>query len=94
MIEAEMERNWSYIDAREQVMIPKAILKQLKMRPGDKVEFMVENGKAVLTIVEGGHNVFAEYIGIAPLSEANGDAVQWQRELRGWDEFDYREAAE
>ena len=75
------------LTSKGQVTIPREIRERLGLQQGDQIEFESENGKMVIRkLVPAGKNPFLEQIGIT--SSLAGNAVDRQRELRGWDEWD------
>ena len=78
----------STISSKGQITLPVEVRSRLGVRSGDKVEFVVEEGKTVVKPVRGEENVFAKWVGVLPLKPGEHDA--WLRELRE-DEDGYSE---
>jgi AbrB family looped-hinge helix DNA binding protein len=53
------------MNSKGRVTIPKDIRKRLGLKPGDRVEFVVEEGRTVIRPVRPEANPFEKFIGIA-----------------------------
>ncbi len=56
----------STISSKGQITVPLAIRKRLGVKPGDRVEFIEEDGKTVFRPVEPHVNPFEKWIGMLP----------------------------
>lgn len=74
--------NSSTISSKGQITVPLAIRQRLGLKKGDRVEFVVENGRTVLRPARGGKNPFADYAGALPAFERKKDLNRWVRSLR------------
>jgi AbrB family looped-hinge helix DNA binding protein len=74
------------LSSKNQLTVPASVRQQIGLKPGDTVEYHVENG--VLEI----HKVRPDYLEKYDWSEleqeTNGDAVEFIREMRGWNKND------
>ena len=82
------------IDESGQVVLPEEILHLHGLRNGDEIEFVSEGGMTLVRPVQPGRGGFHAWIGALPLPDSEENAVERQRKLRGWDEWDYRKFAE
>jgi antitoxin PrlF len=57
--------NSSTISSKGQITVPQEIRKRLGLETGDRVEFVVEEGRTVIRPARSEGNPFAKYIGIA-----------------------------
>jgi antitoxin PrlF len=71
-------RNSSTISSKGQITVPQGIRKRLGLEPGDRVEFVVEEGRTVIRPVRSGANPFEKLIGLAP-AFPGGEA-----EIKAW----------
>ena len=72
-----------------QVTVPPEIRERLGLHEGDQVEFVLEQGRAVMLPSRGGGDVFERWRGSAQGSFKSVDEVNaWVRDLRGSDEED------
>jgi AbrB family looped-hinge helix DNA binding protein len=72
----------SSVSSKGQVTIPLSVRERLGLREGDRVEFVVEDGKTVLRPARETADPFAEYVGALPAFGSRDEVVQWVRELR------------
>ncbi len=57
--------NSSTISTKGQVTVPQEIRRRLGLEPGDRVEFVIEEGRTVIRPARSEGNPFEKYIGIA-----------------------------
>ncbi len=76
----------STISSKGQITVPLAIRKWLGVKPGDCVEFIVEDGKTVLRPVQLNVNPFDKWIGALPAFNSVEEINAWIRDMRGHDE--------
>ncbi len=69
----------SRLSSKHQVTIPQRICKQLGLREGDQVEFVIEKGQAFLRPVRHPRNSFSRWVGAFPMEQSSQD---WVREMR------------
>jgi len=72
----------SSVSSKGQVTIPLEIRNRLGIKEGDRVDFVVEDGKTVLRPARGGTDPFAAYIGALPAFGSREQVVEWVRDLR------------
>lgn len=77
-----MPRRTSTISSKGQVTVPLEIRKQLGLKAGDRVEFVLDNGRTTIGPARGPENPFLKYVGaLAIFSEAH-QINAWVRALR------------
>ena len=54
----------STISSKGQVTVPQEIRKRLGLEPGDRVEFVMEEGRTVIRPIRSEINPFEKYVGI------------------------------
>jgi AbrB family looped-hinge helix DNA binding protein len=82
----------STISSKGQVTVPLEVRTRLGLKPGDRVDFVVENDRTVLLPAKREENPFTKYLGILPPLPNGQTSVQFWREMRGHapnDEDDY-----
>jgi antitoxin PrlF len=57
-------KNSSTISSKGQVTVPQEIRKRLGLEPGDRVKFVIEEGRTVIRPIRSETNPFEKYIGI------------------------------
>jgi antitoxin PrlF len=72
----------SSLSSKGQVTIPLEIRNRLGIKEGDRVEFLIEDGKTILRPIREAADPFAEYVGVLPAFKSRDEVVQWVRELR------------
>jgi antitoxin PrlF len=72
----------SSVSSKGQVTIPLTVRRRLGLQEGDRVEFLIEDGKTVLRPARETADPFAEYVGILPAFRNHDEVVQWVHELR------------
>ena len=77
----------STMTSKGQITLPKEVRERLGIRQGDRLEFIEENGQTIMRRVSPLENPFLRWVGVAPLPDGLTSG-EWQRELRGWDEWD------
>ena len=76
----------SSISSKGQVTIPSEIRARLGLKPGDRVEFVVEGGRTILRPDRGDENPFDAYIGaLGTFPEGKKEIQSWLNEWRGHD---------
>ena len=76
------------ITSKGQVTVPAAVRRRLGLKKGDQLEFSEEKGVTVLRKARPAGNPFLKQIGISEKPAGGKSAVDFVRELRGWDEWD------
>ncbi len=76
------------ISSKGQITVPLAIRKRLGVKPGDRVEFIEEDGKTVLRPIPPAVNPFDKWIGALPAFNSIEEINAWIRDMRGWNDED------
>jgi antitoxin PrlF len=77
----------SKITSKGQITLPIEVRKRLGVKEGESVKFVAdEDGRTVVLPVREEENVFAQFIGVAPIPGYES-AVDWVRDLRD-DEYE------
>lgn len=76
------------VTSKGQITIPAAVRRRLGLKQGDQLEFCEERGVTVLRKARPAGNPFRKQIGILPPPADGKTAVEFVRDLRGWDEWD------
>jgi antitoxin PrlF len=75
--------NSSTISSKGQITVPQEIRKRLGLEPGDRVEFVIEEGRTVLRPARSEVNPFEKYIGIAgPFPGGDEGIKAWIDDMR------------
>ena len=73
----------STISSKGQVTVPQEIRKRLGLAPGDRVEFVVEEGRTVIRPAHSQAHPFEKYIGIAdPFPDGEEGIKAWIDDMR------------
>jgi antitoxin PrlF len=73
----------STISSKGQITVPQEIRKRLGLEPGDRVEFVVEEGRTVIRPARSGTNPFEKFIGIAePFPGGEAGINAWIDDMR------------
>ncbi len=80
-------KSTSTISSKGQVTIPMEVRQRLGLREGDRVEFVVEEGRTVLRPARPEPNPFAAFVGALPAFSSAGEIHAWLRGMRG-DDFE------
>jgi antitoxin PrlF len=76
-------KNSSTISSKGQVTVPQEIRKRLGLEAGDRVEFVVEEGRTVIRPARSEVNSFEKYIGIlGPFPGGEEGIKAWIDEMR------------
>ncbi len=75
----------STISSKGQITVPVEIRKRLGVKPGDRVHFVIEDGKTVLRPTKTDEIPFEEFAGCMPAFESMDAINAWVREMRGRD---------
>ena len=75
------------LSSKNQITIPIEMVRALGLKPGDSLEFTLQNGSIVLKPQRMSfEEAFAKYSSDMS-AETGGDVVKYIRTLRGWDEW-------
>jgi AbrB family looped-hinge helix DNA binding protein len=76
-------KNSSTISSKGQVTVPQEIRKRLGLQAGDRVEFVVEEGRTVIRPARADANPFEKFIGIAdPFPGGEAGIKAWIDDMR------------
>jgi antitoxin PrlF len=76
-------KNSSTISSKGQITVPQGIRKRLGLEPGDRVEFVVEEGRTVIRPARSEANPFEKYIGIAAPFPGGDEGIKaWIDDMR------------
>jgi len=67
------------------VTLPEKVRRELGVKPGDKIDYVIERGEVILKPVRGEENPFTKWIGFTNPDRRPvpaGTAVKWVRRLR------------
>jgi antitoxin PrlF len=79
----KMKNSTSTISSKGQVTVPQEIRKRLGLEPGDRVEFVAEEGRTVMRPVHSEANPFEKYIGIADPFPGGEEGIKaWIDDMR------------
>jgi antitoxin PrlF len=74
----------STISSKGQVTIPQEIRNRLGLKEGDRVEFVIEEGRTTLRPARRGDNPFEAYVGVLGTFPGGVKEINaWLNELRG-----------
>ena len=71
------------VSSKGQVTIPQPIRNHMGIHPGDKVDFVLEDGKTVFKVIRQNRRSFAEWAGAFPAFDRPGEHDAWFEDLRG-----------
>ena len=77
-----MTRRLTTISSKGQITVPLEIRKRLGLRPGDRVEFVVDEGRITIRRAGAPENPFLKYLGALPVFHSTGQINAWVRGLR------------
>jgi antitoxin PrlF len=76
-------KNSSTISSKGQITVPQEIRKRLGLEPGDRVEFVVEEGRTVIRPARSEVNPFERFIGIADPFPGGEEGIKaWIDDMR------------
>ena len=75
-------KNSSTISSKGQVTVPLEIRRRIGLSTGDRVEFVVENGKTVIRPFRGETNPFEKYRGALKSFRSRKEINAWISEMR------------
>jgi AbrB family looped-hinge helix DNA binding protein len=75
--------HFSTISSKGQLTVPQEIRKRLGLAPGDRVEFVVEEGRTVIRPARTEVNPFTKFIGIADPFPGGDEGIKaWIDDMR------------
>lgn len=81
------EKYASPLSSKGQVTVPRAIRERLGVKAGDRIEFVVEDGKTFVRPVRDDPDPFAKYVGIlGPFPGGEEGIKAWIDDMRSEDE--------
>ena len=72
----------STISSKGQITVPLEVRKRLGLKEGDRVEFVIENGRTIIRPVRQPENPFQKYAGALPTFSDSEEVNTWVRDLR------------
>lgn len=72
----------STISSKGQITVPIEVRRRLGVKQGDRVEFVVEDGKTILRPIQPTENPFDKWIGRLPGFKSVDEINAWVREMR------------
>ena len=72
----------STITSKGQVTIPREVRNRLGLKKGDRVEFVMENGRTFFRPAQAAENPFLKYVGAFPAFSSVRQINSWVRSLR------------
>lgn len=81
-----MPKYVSSISSKGQVTVPQEIRKRIGVSAGDRIEFLLENGRTIIRPLREKANPFATYKGALKAFRNRKEINAWIRELRDGDE--------
>lgn len=84
-----MSRKSSTISSKGQITVPREVRNRLGLRPGDRVEFVVEQGRTTIRPAGAPENPFEKYVGVLPGFRDAGEINAWMHSLRDDDDAEH-----
>jgi antitoxin PrlF len=79
------------ITSKGQITLPIEVRRRLGLKVGDKVEFVYEqDGKTTVQPKKTEKKPFESMLGAFPAFKTREEIINYYRDLRGWDELDYK----
>ena len=80
-----MTRRSSTISSKGQVTVPLEIRRRLGVKAGDRIEFVLDNGRITIRPAGAPENPFVKYVGALPVFSDLSAIKRWVRTLRDED---------
>jgi AbrB family looped-hinge helix DNA binding protein len=77
-----MGRQTAAVTSKGQITIPKEVRRQLNLREGDRVEFVMDGVRMVIGRAKEGANPFQAYIGVLPAFRSKRAINSWLSAIR------------
>lgn len=77
-----MARPSSTISSKGQITLPLEIRQRLGLKTGDRVEFVLDEGRTTIRPAGAPENPFAKYVGALPAFSGTDQINAWVRSLR------------
>jgi antitoxin PrlF len=77
-----MRRQIATVTSKGQITLPKDLRRQLNLREGDRVEFVVEGDRTVIGRAKEAVNPFQAYIGVLPAFRSKREIAAWISGMR------------
>jgi antitoxin PrlF len=75
--------NTSTISSKGQITVPQEVRKRLGLEPGDRVEFVLEEGRTIVRPARPEANPYEKYIGVAGPFPGGGKGIKaWIDDMR------------
>lgn len=84
-----MSRKSSTISSKGQITVPREVRNRLGLRPGDRVEFVVEQGRTTIRPAGAPENPFQKYVGALRAFRDAGEINAWMHSLRDDDDAEH-----
>jgi AbrB family looped-hinge helix DNA binding protein len=81
-MQVKMARRLTTISSKGQITVPLEIRKRLGLKAGDRVEFVVDEGRTTIRPASAPENPFLKYIGALPAFSSTDQINEWLRALR------------
>ena len=72
----------STISSKGQITVPLEIRSRLGLKRGDRVEFVLDDGRTILRPARAPENPFLKYVGAIPTFRGKHEVNAWVRTLR------------
>lgn len=72
----------STISSKGQITVPLEIRNRLGLKEGDRVEFVIENGRTIIRPARSPENPFRKYLGALPAFQSKQQINKWVATLR------------
>jgi AbrB family looped-hinge helix DNA binding protein len=72
----------STISSKGQITLPLEVRRRLGLKKGDRVEFIVDQGRTIIRPTRQIENPFLKYAGILPAFSSDEEVNAWVRDLR------------
>jgi antitoxin PrlF len=82
-------KNSSTISSKGQITVPQEIRRRLGLEPGDRVEFVVEEGRTVIRPARSEVNPYERFIGILGPFPGGEDGIKaWIDDMRSDEDYE------